>query len=205
MDPHAIDLHELPPIPTTANGSTSPLRPEDFDRLIAVAPENIESEEVEAQDLAKVGKPRAQDFFRVHPTESAVVPLVKMEDNGQFLLVSNRVEHSEVRSYRIHLFRTIKGKLGLWPIATPRNGEDFAAARQARNIAADATQVWVAMKWVGGKGGTYKWKKYPTLTQEPQWPAASIRELIIQAFEGEYIASADDPRLAALPDVRDAE
>lgn len=193
---------DLPPLVTTANGSAAPsLSLEDFDRLLAVAPENIESEEHDPRDLAHVGKPRAQDFFRVHPTISCVVSLVKLEDSGHYLLVANGVEHSEVRPYRLHLFRTIKGKLGLWPIATPRNGEDFAAAKVQRNIAADATLAWVAMKWIGGKGGTYRWKTYPTLLQEPEWPATDIRELVLQAFEHQYIASADDPRLSALPNV----
>jgi hypothetical protein len=155
-DLQPVPLQEVPVIKGTANGGRAPdaeswlgpspdappsaarLTADQFDQLIAIEPELIEAEEVDTQDMPRVGKPRSQDFFRIHPTANCVVALLKLEDSGEYLLCRNTIEHSAVRPYRLYLCRTRKGQLGLWPIPTPREGEDFPAAKSARAAASDA-------------------------------------------------------------------
>ena len=122
--------------------------------------EHLEVEERDgAHDVPEVGSPGKQTYFRVHPELTHVVRLLKLEETGRFLLCAHGIDHPDIANFRLHLVRTRHGKLKLWPIRLPRHGDDFAASKQARAVVADAITAWCSMRWVGGKGGHYTWKK----------------------------------------------
>jgi hypothetical protein len=186
--------------------ATAASRLKKFDDLFTVPPEDLEVEERDgATDVPEVGAPGRQSYFRVHPTISHVVSLLKLENTGDYLLCGKSVKHSDICDYRIHLVRIKDGKLKLWPIRLPKNGEDFPSARQARSIAADATTEWTSMMWRGGKKGSYKWRTFPTIAGKLVWPETDIRLLIAQAFEGATVTDPADPRVADLPTLDDKE
>jgi hypothetical protein len=190
----------MPPEPPRRDAR--PLTVDDFDHVIAVDPENVEAEETEhTVERILVRTPSSRDYFRVHPTATQVVKLIRLTGNRAFTLCGNNVTHSAARSYRIHLYVTYhSAQTGLWPILTPQHGEDYPSSKRAREIAADAITHWCAMQWDPSNGGRWKYRPFK-LPGKPVWPTADLRALILRAFEHEAIRSDEDPRLAPLPNL----
>ncbi len=210
------DFYNITPPVDSPNGTTASDRDDILDidalktpnygsleDLYVVPPEEIEAEEQDGSDIPVVGKPQRQEYFRVHPT-SWVVPLLKFEATGDFCLCQRTIKHPDIRDFRLFLMRTHLGNLRLWPVPTPRHGDDNPAAKQQRAIAAAAMQAWAWMRWQGGKAGYYRTKTFPTYPGIVTWPqTVTFDAIVVRAFADQTINSADDPRLLELPDASD--
>jgi hypothetical protein len=143
--------------------------------------------------VVKVGKPRAEDWFRVNPDPAyqAQAALYEGKDKKEFYLV-----HPQMRdqlpglwhNYSLYLTMTRQGVPMLWPIRMPdSDGKIHDAHYTARQGAYQGTQTWTRIQWTGSHYDVFPWTNADLLIPEPEWPTVSMRELMKVAFSNYLI------------------
>lgn len=167
-----------------------------------------ESSEEEGAPQVCISIPNA--YFRVDPREPMRVRCYRPQDSRNLFLVAGSVKLTRPDIYRFaaYLAKTRDGHLKVWCVRRPTvSGSDFPTWQSYRRIAQLARTAWWGMRWEEQPNGKYKLKAkpYPNITDTVTFPETPIEELVVLAFEGRTIESADDARLSDIPDLSDAK
>jgi hypothetical protein len=117
-------------------------------------------------------------------------------------MVFPEVQHlvlEELRLARVITYINRRGKLFLWPIRLPVEGNDRnrRIAETALRCAEEAKTLWVRVMW-DGDIGAYTMHRAKGDIGEPQWPDKSMRDLLELGFRHYLIDRPDHPVIREL-------
>src|SRR5262249_50764843 len=150
-----------------------------------------------------VRKPDRQWFFRVRPGEEwrlAAAGIEIKEDREGYLVDPDVATALAGEGVLVMLLTCITphGVVFLWPIRLPRaDGRHNEGHRSALEAAQRAETRWIRL--VANMGlGAYEVFEALGALPEPEWPDASLAELLRIAFQDRFIRTTDHPMLRRL-------
>jgi hypothetical protein len=203
-DPLDLDLDEPP--------TTSLKPPVALDLDDALGDERALKHDLleDVSPTVEVRVPRKREFFMVHPTLERVTQVVEYaapEGLGRayYLATSNmrrKLEDEDLKTVRLVVCMSLTDRsIFLWPMNEDGEGADNPWNTSSRQHAERAKRYWarrVSHRKGGGKG--YGTKFAPEGHPLPEWPAKTMREWLVEAFQegGRIIDSVDHPVFRAL-------
>jgi hypothetical protein len=199
------------PIRLTVNGAAAPVvhgpdpfdieslrLPQDFSALLGLQP---------VLNTVAVRKPSKEWWIRVHDNPkyhfpTALIVLKESGERGETYLVSADLwprlqEESTFATYQLFTAITRQHGVFLWPIRLPGpDGKLDEWSRTALDAALQAQSAWVRVQ-SRKQGGGYSLLR-SAYTDAPQWPAATIEDLMNIAFRDRLITTWDHPILRHL-------
>ncbi len=158
-----------------------------------------------------VGKPKKQDFMRVHPDPRFMLGpvgiLTDEELNEDYLVVPKMVEHvQDLPGFRVvKLFTAInrQGVVRIWPIPLPgHDGKYNEWHRSAMEAAERAMKDWVRVT-ANRSLGAYEIFKAPAKFPDPVWPEEiSFDQILKVAFRERIVDRPDHPLVQRLRGMR---
>lgn len=193
------------PEPTEANDHSGEGADKRFDPSSLRLAQNF-SETVgvkKALTTVPVRKPTRQEFVRVHPEkefrlETAVLEL--KEERETYLVDPKLWSELPGELTPKVLFTTInrQGVLTLWPVRMPGEDGRLDFWNQSALEAAEMAQSgWVRVA-ANMSLGAYDVFQATGEIPDPDWPDASLQEILEIAFKGRYIESEDHPVIRQL-------
>jgi hypothetical protein len=165
-----------------------------------------EAEQSFDDTIATVSLSVSDTYFRVDPREPMPIRAYRPAGSRTLYLVANpSLKRPDIYRYSAYLAKTREGKLRVWCIRRPTiSGADFWQPQ--RRIANLARTAWWGMRWEEQPTGRYtlKAKPYPNVTDPVVFPEGPLEETVVTAFGDKVIETAEDPRLADIPDLSDA-
>jgi hypothetical protein len=151
-----------------------------------------------------VRKPHRQDFIRAHPSMDYQLPaaLVNLHDRGEtYLVLPNFVSalgENEHFFATLYLCTTRQKAPFLWPVKIPSpEGRKNEWHNSAITAVGHAMKHWVRVV-SNMSAGAYEVLEAVGNFTEPEWPEASLREILGIAFRGKVIDSPDHPVIKKL-------
>jgi len=169
-------------------------KPQDFAGMVEVTMTHL-----------KVGKPKSEMFFRVHPDLYVDLTVYEREldmDTETYLIHGDVymqvLDESGFRQKRYYFYQTKSGGLGLWGISLPDESGKLNSWAQSGHIIAEAGRE----KWVRAKSdranGAYILVAAKIDMGEPEWPDYTLEKLLDLAFKDRIIASYDHDIIRSL-------
>jgi hypothetical protein len=159
---------------------------------------------VREQTTVPVDKPSKHAFFRVNCDLKVDVSLFKYEVDGFWYLLTPDVVASmtvdAAKPCTLYLWMTRDGTYGVWPGGLPLDdGTDYVAWQSIHTVCCEAMKTWVRHAW-NKSAGSYDVIKFRGAAGPgaPQWPEATLDEIVTKAFKGRVIDSIDHPVLRRL-------
>jgi hypothetical protein len=152
-----------------------------------------------------VRRPDKSWFCRVHPDPNYRLPVavVELKEDREVYLIAPalRAELATEPTFRIKMLATAVNRQGvvfLWECSMPRpDGRADEWGRTALEALELATKCWVRVV-ANMSLGAYDCYQAEGQLSEPEWPTASMGELLRIAFKDRYINSMDHPVLRKL-------
>ena len=152
----------------------------------------------------QVGKPKRQDFSRVHPepkyrlTPAAVI---EVKEDREVYLVTPDMAHELVGEFTpVTLFTAInrQGVLHLWPVKLPGpDGKHNEWHRSAAEAAELAMKRWIRLT-ANMSLGAYEIFEATGDLPEPEWPDIRFPEILKIAFRDRIVDRTDHPLVRRL-------
>jgi hypothetical protein len=151
-----------------------------------------------------VGKPKRQDFIRVHPSpEYCLSPMavIKLEEDRETYLVTPAVAADlpgEIALVTLFTCINRQGIIRLWPVKLPSpDGKQMDWHRTEAEAAELAKDRWVRIVANMQLGSNDIYEASGDLS-DPVWPNHSFKELLQVAFTNRMVNSHDHPVIARL-------
>ena len=155
--------------------------------------------------LIPVRKPRAQDFFRVHPDPGyrlTPAAIIELKDEREYYLIAPSIVPDIPSEYDLCTIYTVinrQGVLSLWPVKLPslerRRRESW---RESAGVAVGlGMRQWIKIRPDMSLGG------YETITplgnwSDPEWPDLTFAEILKIAFRDLVIDTPEHPVIQRL-------
>lgn len=168
--------------------------PDPFDpAALRIVPATLEGGIKKHLMKVPVGRPRAHDWFRVHPSPDYIfrhAGMIVFKDENEHYLVAPPMAgelDGEFNLYTIYTAVTRQGDVRLWPVREPgpdgRDNDWWASAHEA---AAVAQTAWTRV--TSNRGiGAYEVHTATGIVVEPEWPEQTLGELLSIAFKGDRL------------------
>jgi hypothetical protein len=149
----------------------------------------------------RVERPGRNTFFRVHA--DWVPPsywVLERKDPTEYYVVDIKAVPELVEEAAIRMLVpgiTRDGDLFIWPVKTPDHDRPETWAESARAAVKLARPSWIKIR-SNMRARRYDILRATGYTDEPEWPIASVEEMINLAFEGRVINSPEHPVVKAL-------
>jgi hypothetical protein len=144
-------------------------------------------------------KPNKQEWIRTDPNRVIDASLLKLEDSGDFYLVTPEMRlHSElfemVKPYRIQLAVTRAGSPFLWAAAIPSEdgGAGVSWHRSGLQCQKLAETEWIRVQSDRG-ASAYVPRTTKADLPDPKWPSMDLGGLLKLCFHATLIDSPDHP------------
>jgi hypothetical protein len=196
----AVDTNPEIETPADPKIETSAAR-DPFDDLNSLRLDQSFAEAVGVRKLLRtipVGKPKPQDFIRVHPDPAyrGNFPIIELQSEREIYLVTKVAAPELVGEFvGATLYTAInrQGIVRIWPVKLPGpDGKTNEWHRSAAEAAELAMQGWIRVK-ANMDLGAYEMFAAEGTMQEPEWPGLLFHELLRIAFRDRYVDSADHP------------
>jgi hypothetical protein len=145
-----------------------------------------------------VGRPKSQDFIRVHPNPEyrAQLGVIELQEDREIYLVTNGAMADLVSEASMVMLFTAMNRQGvvrLWPVKLPGpDGKVLESHRSAMEAAESAMKAWCRVK-ANMNLGAYEIFTAAGAIPEPEWPTLPFTELLSIAFRDRLIASTNHP------------
>jgi hypothetical protein len=206
-NPGAEAKPAIEPVRIDLNPEPTPSLPTDpFDDLSKL---RLDQSFVETAGVKKllttvpVGKPRPQDFIRVHPDPEYRDQFALIElktDREQYLVLSYIARELPGECYMATIYTVInrQGTVQLWPVRLPApDGRIVEWHRSAADAAERAIKSWIRVKADMDLGAYVPYEAAGSIP-DPEWPAVSFRELLRIAFRDRLVDRLDHPVIKRL-------
>ena len=151
-----------------------------------------------------VGKPKRQDFSRVHPEPEyrlGPVGIIELKEDREVYLVMPNMAHELAGEITpATLFTTInrQGVLHLWPVKLPGpDGKHSEWHRSAAEAAELAMKRWIRLS-ANMSLGAYEVFEATGDLAEPEWPDIPFPEILKVAFRDRIVDRTDHPLVQRL-------
>ena len=216
--PTGDDLEDLTQVESKIDNSQLSdlaLAPEQINPMISLPPRTIDINSLrvaenyaddgaveEIKTTIPYGKPKKQDFVRVHPGDDWQIMVAVIEDENTkelWVIPPSLIPglEAEISCVNIRLAINPYGKIFLWPLKLSRDGRTNAWNQSALETANIALTSWVRMV-SDQKKGHYLSQKAKGEIQEPQWPDMTFEEIFQLAFKDRVINDLNHPFLRQL-------
>jgi hypothetical protein len=151
-----------------------------------------------------VGKPKRQDFVRVHPSSEyclSPMAIIKLEEDREYYLVTPDIAADlpgEIALVTLYTAINRQGIVRLWPVKLPApDGKVMDWHRTEGEAAELAKTRWVRIVANMQLGSNDIFEANGSLT-DPVWPNHTFRELLQVAFSTRMVNSHDHPVIGRL-------
>jgi len=147
-----------------------------------------------------VRRPRPTEWVRARPEPQPAFACHGLYHRGVFYIVSGEAALNAINLHvprrKFALVRNHVGELSLWPMSLhPSDAPD--AWMQARET---AEHHWTRLEWAWDEDGGPRARILTTGNNFylPEWPTASLLQIVLDACAGRYICTPDHPVIARI-------
>jgi hypothetical protein len=150
-----------------------------------------------------VGKPKDQDFVRVHPDPQyrAALATIDLRDERETYLLPPPIARELPGEFAMNMLFTAinrQGVVRLWPVKLPApDGRTLEWHRSAMEAAHHAMKRWVRVKANMSLGAYEIWEAEASIP-DPEWPELPFQELVRIGFKDKLITGFDHPVIKRL-------